>query len=163
MGRVLVLDASPIITLAKASLLSVLDEPDVGLTFPTAVAEEILAGPAGDPARRALDAGWGRAVESSPVPTEVLEWGLGAGESAVLAEGRARPGAIVVLDDAEARRAARALGIQVTGTLGLLVRAATYGRLPDLPAAIRALRDAGLWLDEEAIRSAAGRARSPAE
>ena len=79
-----VVNASPLISLAKIGRLDLLRAADRDVLIPAAVAEEILAGPAGDPASVALTA---RDLPD-PVPmasrVEVVEWGLGAGETAVL-------------------------------------------------------------------------------
>ena len=81
---VAVIDTSPLIVLAKVGRLDlVLDGPG-RLVVPTTVANELNAGPVHDPARLALNAGrLGTAVPVEPL-ARVLEWGLGAGESAVL-------------------------------------------------------------------------------
>jgi|SRR6185436_4580882 len=48
---------------------------------------------------------------------------LGAGEREVLALGQSLPGIQVLLDDGEARKEARRLGLAVKGTVGLLAEA----------------------------------------
>ena len=50
MARVRFVNASPLITLAKVGRLDLLSGPGVQLVIPEAVAEEVLAGPEGDPA-----------------------------------------------------------------------------------------------------------------
>ena len=84
---------------------------------------------------------------------EVVEWSLGAGESAVLSLSRAL-GALAILDDREARVAARTLGVRFTGTLGIVVQAARAGRIGSAAPLIRALRAAGLHLSDEAVADA---------
>jgi predicted nucleic acid-binding protein len=63
---------------------------------------------------------------------------LGPGEQAVIAGAYAHQGSVVGLDDFQARRLAEALGLPVTGTLGLLLRAKRAGLVP----AVRPLVDA---------------------
>jgi predicted nucleic acid-binding protein len=84
---------------------------------------------------------------------DVLEWGLGKGETAVLTLARARA-AVAILDDAEARAAARAFGIRVMGTLGVVLLARRDGRIASASQVLRALRRAGLHLDEALLRDA---------
>jgi predicted nucleic acid-binding protein len=117
------------------------------------VAEEICAGPEQDPALVALDAGHFGAPVAVDLLPEVLEWGLGAGESAVLSFA-ASQGALAILDDREARRAAHALGVPVVGTLGVVLHAARRGRVESPGTLIQALRDVGLRLDEKAVAHA---------
>jgi uncharacterized protein len=52
----------------------------------------------------------------------------------------------VILDDLKARRIALTLGLQVTGTLGVLLQAKQSGLLPSLSAAITALEKRGMWI-----------------
>lgn len=119
------------------------------LVVPSAVAEEILAGPE-DPARRALVSGWGPRREAM-VPEQVAEWGLGKGESAVIALTLAL-GATAVVDDRNARRCAQALGVSVIGTLGVIIRAKRHGLIDLAAPIIRSVLDAGLFYDDEGVR-----------
>ncbi len=66
------------------------------------------------------------------------------------------PGATAILDDAEGRACARSLRIPVVGTLGLVLRAKKRGRIDSAAAVMRAVRAAGLYLDEALLREALG-------
>lgn len=68
---------------------------------------------------------------------------MGAGESAVLALAREIPGAVAVLDDKRARRYARLLGVRLTGTLGILLKAKHAGDLTALRPVIEHLEKLG--------------------
>ena len=86
-------------------------------------------------------------VDLAPPLSPLAIWRLGQGESEVLEYARRNPGTTAVLDDRAARRAALALHIPLTGTLGLLV-AATKGKLlPSLLDAINVVRSCGLYVD----------------
>ena len=153
MNETWVVNASPLIALAKIGRLDLLRAEGRELLIPEAVAQEILAGPAGDPASVALAAGdFGK-----PVPAvsrvEVVEWGLGAGETAVLSLAIERR-ATAVIDDREARSAARALGARCIGTLAVVIRARREGRIPSAASVITDLRRAGLRLDDTLVRAA---------
>ena len=52
----------------------------------------------------------------------------------------------VILDDLKARRVALSLGLQVTGTLGILLQARESGLLPSVKAAISILEKRGMWI-----------------
>lgn len=97
MAEVWVANASPLVVLAKTGNLGLLPRLCATVIVPQAVAEEVLAGPENDPARKALEAGWG--IRSAPpdIPSQVREWGLGPGEEAVLAEALRRAGAVALL------------------------------------------------------------------
>ena len=146
-----VINASPMITLAKVGQLQLLEGADRAVAIPEAVAAEIVAGPVGDAARMAIERGFGGAAIPVAPDTDVLEWGLGPGESAVLSLARQRR-ARAVVDDGEARAAAAVLGIPVIGTLGVVVLARAEGKIPSATSVLHALRDAGLHLDDELVR-----------
>lgn len=74
------------------------------------------------------------------IDPEVLGWSLGAGESAVLSAARSLS-ATAILDDGEARKAARALGIRLTGTLGLVIAGARSGQVSSATHVIEAQPD----------------------
>jgi len=146
-----VVNASPVIVLSKIGQLSLLDALGEVL-LPDAVAAEILAGETADSARVAVAGKWARRCTPAQVPQGVLEWGLGAGESAVLAVCLEHDTATAVLDDAAARAAARVLGIDAIGTLGVLVRAKQAGFVPQIAPVIDDLRGAGLYLGDALVR-----------
>jgi predicted nucleic acid-binding protein len=150
-GEVFVVNASPVITLAKAGHLALLTDLADTIFLPTAVVVEVLAGPESDPARRALEGGWGTRVPVSSIPSVVLEWGLGAGETAVIAMTLEGSGRIAVLDDAQGRKCARALGLSLIGTLGVVLRAKRMGRITSAAEVLRDLQKVGLHLDQQTI------------
>ena len=73
---------------------------------------------------------------------------LGPGEREAIALALETAADLVVLDDQAGRRLARARGLQVTGTVGVLVEARARGLLPALRPELDRLRAAGLWLAE---------------
>jgi predicted nucleic acid-binding protein len=71
------------------------------------------------------------------------------GETSVLGVALERSPATAVLDDAAARTCAKALGIDVIGTLGVVLRAKIKGIIPSAAEVLKSLRAAGLHLDEK--------------
>ena len=59
---------------------------------------------------------------------------------------------VVAIDERKGRRAARAVGLTVTGTLGLLARGKTLGILPAARPIIERMQANGVWFDEELVR-----------
>jgi predicted nucleic acid-binding protein len=149
-----VVNASPVITLAKVGQLHLLHDLCKELLVPEAVVAEILAGPPSDPARLAIECGWETTVAANQIAPELLEWGLGTGETAVLAVAMERRTATAVLDDAAARTCAKALGIKVIGTLGVILRARKKSIISSAADVLKALRVAGLRLDDNIILTA---------
>ena len=159
MPEVWISNASPLILLAQAGALSVLERLPGRVVIPEAVAAEVLAGPADDPARRQLAEGWGERRAVTPDP-QLVEWGLGSGETAVISLARAS-GAVALLDDRAARRAAKAIGVQTLVTLGIVIRAKRAGLIDSATQLIHQLQDTGLWVAPDILAEARRLAGEP--
>ena len=72
---------------------------------------------------------------------------LGNGEKEVLALGLETQDALLLLDDRDARRYARALELEITGTLGLLLRAKERGILDAVRPVLDRLQALGFRLN----------------
>lgn len=145
MGRRWVVNASPVILLAKVGRISLLAELTDELIVPAAVAREIREGPEDDPARVWLS-GPGATWVGDPeaVAPVVTAWDLGAGESEVVSWAHRRPGLEVIVDDRAARNCAMSLGIPVRGTLGVILLAKREGNVLLAVPILEELRSAGL-------------------
>jgi predicted nucleic acid-binding protein len=151
-----VLNASPIIVLARVGQEHLFEALADEVVIPRAVAEEIEAGPVDDPARRAIAGGQFTTVDVTPV-SEVLAWDLGAGETAVLSYALEEPGWMVVLDDAAARKCARSFELPLKGTLGVIILAKQRGLIPSAAEVLRSLLRSDFRLEEDVIREALSR------
>ncbi len=86
---------------------------------------------------------------------------LGAGETATLALALESGDAVVILDDALARRHAHRLGLRFTGTLGLLIDAKRVGLIMAVSPVLDELQRLRFWLSastREAVLRLAGEA-----
>ena len=151
-----IVNASPLILLGKIGRLEILEELAPALAIPAAVASEVLAGPADDPAGIWCGGERGAAfiVPDASVPPEILAWDLGAGETAVLAAALQEQDPICILDDRAARNCADVFRLPLLGTLGILIRAKAAGLVPCLRPEIDRLLDAGSLLSPEIVRKA---------
>ena len=148
-----VVNASPLVVLARAGRLDLLRLLGDRVVVPEAVAVEVDAH--SDEAARALKAeAWIDVVRLDAIPAAVTAWDLGVGESAVLAWALARPGTLAVLDDYAARKCAGVLGVAVKGTLGLALLAKKRNRVAEARALVEELRQAGLYLSDALIQEA---------
>jgi predicted nucleic acid-binding protein len=105
-----VVNASPLILLAKVNHVHLLGELADLVVVPQAVLVEVNAGPADDPARLILVNPPFPIVNVDPSPM-ILAWDLGDGETAVLSYAAAHAGWKATIDDGAARRCAHALAI----------------------------------------------------
>ena len=79
---------------------------------------------------------------------------LDPGEAAVIALGQERHAHLLIIDERLGRRHAKRLGFEVTGTVGVLLRAKQMGLVQRVGPMLRALRTHGLYLDDAVIRGA---------
>lgn len=157
-----VFNASPLIVLCKAGLADKVIAPTWVPVIPQPVADEITAvAEPTDPAKtwvtRPPASTWIR--QAPEVSSFIAAWDLGAGESSVISLTKSLPGTMAVLDDLAAQRCAQALGLRVTGTLGLILMAKSAKLLPSVSEALDAIVAAGLFISKghlTAIREKAG-------
>lgn len=86
------------------------------------------------------------------IEPQIAGWDLGKGESEVLSWAVKHPGYEAILDDLEARKCARSIGVPLRGTIGIILLAKEKGLIPKAAPLARALIDTGLrfdakWLD----------------
>jgi len=148
-----VVNASPLILFGKLGHLDLLEGLALRLVVPLAVVDEIAVGVSADAGGGVLD--WARAHEASnlSVPSSILGWDLGAGETQVITHCLAG-GYRAVLDDAEARAAAKVHGVPLTGTLGVILRARQAGLIPEARPLVEQLIKEGSWLAPDLVRQA---------
>lgn len=152
-----VLNASPLIVLARIGLERVFFDLADEIVVPRAVAIEIEAGPTEDQARQALATGSFTIIDTPPPLPEILAWDLGNGETAVLSFALAQPGWTAILDDAAARRCARSFLVPLKGTLAIVILAKQHGLVASAAQTLQTLRSVGFRLDDQTIREALDR------
>lgn len=143
-------NTSPLLYLYRIAALSWLPQLFGEVWVPGAVAQELRDG-----RQRGFDVpelggmGWIRVVEPRSVPSEWLTRDLGPGELAVLALGIENPGRVVLLDDGLARDIGHAAGLQVWGTLRVLLEAKSLGLTESVATLVDQLRNVGMWITED--------------
>jgi len=153
MHRQWIVDASPVILLAKADHIDLLPACCDQLGIPEDVADEIMRADDIDPARQWVEEeGRSFICETGRLEPAVAAWDLGRGESHVLSWGAKNPRWTVVVDDGMARRCAEGLSIPVIGTLGVLLVAKQDGILREVRSPLASLIRAGLYVDEALVR-----------
>lgn len=92
---------------------------------------------------------WLRIVTPVFVPFEWLSLDLGAGELSTMALALENPERIVILDDALARRIAKAAGLTVWGTLRVMLEAKNQGIIHSVEPHVEKMKSSGMWISEE--------------
>ncbi len=148
---ILVLDASPLITLARIGSLDLLRQLADQIVIPDAVYAESVSRAPGRPGSLDLaQADWitCRTVENQAL-VQQLRTRIGLGESEAIVLTREIGADAVVLDDATARRLAEQEGCRVVGLLGLLVVAKQRGLLSAVRPLLDAMRNSGFFVGDE--------------
>ena len=161
-----VVNASPLIALFRSAQADLLPGLFARIVVPEAVWREVVLEGHDDSAATGL------AGQSWPIPEDVTvsprvaAWNLSAGESSVLSYALAHPPLRAVIDDADARRCARTLGIPILGTGGVILLAKRRGLIDSVTTGGNRSRDAGLWISDglvELMKKQAGeQGRCPA-
>lgn len=138
-------NTSPVLNLAIVGRLSLLREQFGEVWIPAAVLEELRVEedlPGCRAVRGALEAGCLRVEEvKDQALAQVLQRDLDRGEAEAIALAVELKAERTLLDEREARRVAKSLGLKVTGVLGILLRAQRKGKLPSLREAMEELRE----------------------
>ena len=148
-----VVNASPLILLGKAGQLGLLSALADQIVVPKAVVEEIGPKTDGKALLQAIAEDPPYTVVDNAVATlQILSWDLGAGETQVIANAQTHGAERVVIDDLEARRCAKVMGLKVIGTLGIVGRAKATGLIDQAQPVVRRLRETGLYVSDEVVR-----------
>lgn len=140
----LICNTSPIQYLHQLGLLDLLRRLGEPVTIPAAVVREVDDGRrVGISLPELAGLSWISVVRPESATVLPLVTDLGPGEAEVLALGLERRAAVLVLDDALARRVAQRLGLHHTGTLGLLLDAKRAGYLALIAPLLDQLQDLG--------------------
>lgn len=148
---ILVVDTSPLITLARIGLLELLQQLADRIVIPDAVYRECVTQGQGRPGNAEIaQATW---IVRQPVTDRVFVMRLldrvGQGEAEAIALAQQIRADAVVLDDATARRLAEAEGCRVVGLLGLLIEGKRRGLLPMVKPVLDAMLEAGFFVGSE--------------
>lgn len=145
--RDVVTNTSPLLYLHQLDRIELLRDLYQRIVVPTAVSDELAEGgrrghAVPDPARFS----WMELAEPPTPALLELVTDLGAGERAAIALAATRRSDLLLLDDALARRHAKLLGLPLSGTLGVLLRAKERGLVPAVTPLIDRLELLGFRL-----------------
>jgi predicted nucleic acid-binding protein len=143
-------NTSPLLYLYRIGAIGWLPKLFDEIWTPDAVQSELLAGRSkGYDVLSPADFTWLRIANPKSMPSEWLTLDLGAGELAAMALALENPAHVVLLDDMLARRTAQAAGLQVWGTLKVLLEAKSQGLVDKVEPYVTALNNAGMWVSAE--------------
>jgi predicted nucleic acid-binding protein len=82
----------------------------------------------------------------------ILSWDLGPGETQVITQAIMNGADRVVIDDLEGRRCAKAMGLAIIGTLGIVGRAKAAGLIERAAPVIQRLQETGLYVSDDIVQ-----------
>ena len=144
--RRVIANTTPLIALANIDRLELLRELYGSIIIPQAVMDEIIREPAKQRVRRAT---W---IKVEPIQDasqkDIFRARLHAGEVEVMILAREQKADLVIIDDDAAKKTAIFLGLNVTGTLGVLLKAKREGYLEKVEPVINELLCDGLFISD---------------
>jgi hypothetical protein len=143
-------NTSPLLYLYRIGAIDLLPKMFDEVWTSESVKNELLAGRSkGYDVPNPADYPWLNVVNPKSMPSEWLALDLGAGELGAMALALENPDRIVLLDDMLARRTAQVAGLQVWGTLKVLLEAKSQGLIEKIEPYITKLSEAGMWVSAE--------------
>jgi predicted nucleic acid-binding protein len=146
-----VINASPIILYGRIGRLDIIKRLAPRVIVPETVIEEIRKGVHKDnTAKQAIS--WAKQYKypDIEIPSSVERWDLGQGESQVVSISlQAKRWA--VLDDRMARRCVNAHGLQMIGSLGIILRAKNSGIIDAAKPWVYKLKEKGMYVNVDLI------------
>lgn len=148
----LVVNASPIISLANIGYADLLIDLSTQLIIPQGVFEEVT-----DYNQEDSAVTWIQSktiyVTKIFVPKIILEWNLGKGESCVLAYALKDKTFSTVIDDKPARICAKVFNIKTYGTLSIIVKAKQFGLIKSVKPLLDKLSEKGFYVSDNIIKT----------
>ncbi len=128
---IVICNSSPLVHLSAMRELNLLKRIFGEIRIPEEVYEEVVEWGNNRPGSvEVKTAGWIKRMQvKNHLATAALNTRLGQGESACLILGLELGADLLVLDDHAARLEAQALGLRITGTIGILLKAAKQGMI----------------------------------
>ena len=147
-----VINASPIILLAKAEVIQFLPLLCNELVVPAGVVDEVHNVRISDAGRAWLEGAGKGFVRPSPLIHAVMaKWRGGTGEAEVISWAVVDPRFTAILDDHRARTLATRNGVRVLGSLRIIVIAKQRGVISLAKPALEKLRGAGAYVTDDLI------------
>jgi predicted nucleic acid-binding protein len=157
---IVVSNATPLISLSLINQLGLLKALYGQVNIPPAVYEEVVAKGKGRPgAKEVAQADWivvNEVPEAARGTVQPQPTALHAGEIEAMELALWLQAELVILDEKLARKIAKAQGLNIVGTVGILKHARDEGLLVDLRGALDELRSNGIIIGDKLYREVLG-------
>lgn len=164
-SRRIVINTGPILALvAGLSDLKILATLYDEVHVPAEVEQEVLAGgKSGLGVQQFNDASWLEKWRTEQSITPLLANSLDRGEASVIQLALSEQIRTVCIDEAVGRRVARLCGLNLTGSIGILLRAKQEGLLDNVGEVLQQMRNKGIWISDRVLSFALQKAEEEGE
>ena len=150
--RKVVSNTTPIISLLKVGKLEILKELYQELCIPYEVYLEIEAGKNKEYYTDLTKVEWIRIVKIQSEKSLLFFLDLDKGEAEAIALANETNADLIILDETLGRFHAKHIGWNVTGTIGVLLKAKEKGIIDKIKPILNELSQKGIWLSEKLIK-----------
>lgn len=157
-SEAIAVNTGPLIALAACEALDVLRRLHRQVLVPSAVVHEFGRGGSGRMIE--LPAWFDVRTLTAPIPPMLIAH-LDQGEASAIALALQAGVQIVAIDERRGRLVAREMGLTVTGSVGLLLRAKRLGFIDTVAPRLSAMRQQGIWLSDALLRRVLTEADEP--
>lgn len=144
-------NTTPIISLLKISHLEILKELYSEIIIPEAVYEEVEAGKGKSYYQDLSEIPWIKIEKIQRIQTQKFFPDLDAGEAEAIILATDIEAGLIIMDEKPGRASAKQSGLNVTGTIGVLVIAKNSGLIQKLRPLLIELTEKDVWIDKGLI------------
>jgi predicted nucleic acid-binding protein len=153
-GSTVVVNTWPLIALAACGQIDLLRSLHSRVIVPVPVVAELERGRLAAGAMTVDLPKWIEVVSPQAAPSPFLRAILDDGEASVISLATEVNCQLVLIDERRGRMVARLAGLEVAGTVGVLLRAKRLGILNEIKPSLEIMRDRGIWLSNRLVEFA---------
>ncbi len=150
--RKIISNTTPIISLLKVDKLNLLKELYTKIIIPKAVCLEIEKGKEKPYYHDLTQIEWIEIKEIANPDSKDYFFDLGDGEAEVLILAKELNADLIIMDEIMGRRYSKQLGFNLTGTIGILLKAKEIGLINSVHDLLTELTKKGTWLNPKLIK-----------
>ena len=149
--RKIICNTTPILSLIKINKLDLLEKLYGKIIIPYAVFEEVEEGKEKQYYQDLSKLSW---IEIENVKNQLADFRfdkIDDGEAEVLILAKEKNADLVIMDELMGRRFARQIGLKLTGTMGILLKAKEKGFINSVSELLNELQNKGTWLNPKLV------------
>ena len=149
--RNVVVNSTPIITLANSDCIEILKSVYDEINIPVAVMKEISAKEDSVCSKILQNSSWIKIVQCPDFNRKIYPAYLHDGEIEVMELAKHLKSDLLIIDDNVAKKFAKSFGFKITGTLGVLLKAKRMGILREIRPLIKTVQENNFYLSNRIV------------